>query len=63
MLAIGVVPLLMEMLQVVVPLPQASFLTAVHPSLLPDELEKVQLPALPPSVRIIAEEGSVVIVV
>ena len=52
----------MEMVQVVVPLPQASFLTAVQPSRLPDELEKVQLPVLPPKVRIIAEEGSVVIV-
>ena len=62
MLEIGVVPLLKDMVQVVVPLPQARFLTDVQPSLLPEELEKVQLPVLPPRVRITALEGSEVIV-
>ena len=44
--------LLIEIVQVVVPLPQATFFTAVAPSILPLSLVRVQAPAEPPNVKI-----------
>ena len=48
--------------QVVVPLSQATFFTAVAPSNLPLSLVRVQAPAEPPSVKISVPEPNDVIV-